>query len=214
MNLPTIQMDKWEARKAFLEYRGAVRDSLDKEADTLDARKREVLARRRETDEAMMNGYRVLSLGRIVVDLERCIREGGEDESFRPRLAVSRADQERISMRRWRDGSVTFNGQTTRDLGPTPAPGSRSQREFSFGRGTLPTQITDSIFSNAIVPTIPPHLRPDSLNAYHILWEAEWTAVAPKDPALLRALGSGLYAVVAVWDLTEIERAVLGIERR
>lgn len=43
-----------------------------------------------------------------------------------------------------------------------------------------------------------------------ILWEAEWQAVPPKDPALLRHLGGDLYAVVAVWDLTELERAVLG----
>lgn len=215
MNLPTIVMDRSEARKSFLEYRTAVRKSLDREAETYDERRREVLARRREIDEAMMAGYRLLSVGRQVVDLERAIREGGEDAGYRPRLAVARADQETVEMRRWRDGSVTFDGGTTRRLGPTPEPWSRSQRTFRFAAGTLPTQITQWVQASAIVPTIPPHLRPDGLETYHVLWEAEWRPqVAPRDPALLRALGGGLYAVLAVWDLTELERAVLGIARR
>ena len=214
MNLPTITMDRTEARKAFIEYRTAVRQSIDKEAETYDERRREALARRRQTDEAMMKGYRLLSLGRIVVDLDRCIREGGEDEQFRPHLAVARADVERIDMTRSRDGAVSFTDSRWGRMGPRPGRGSRSQRDFNFPPGTLPSTVDRSIQSQAIVPTIPPHLRPDTLDQYHVLWEAEWQVVPPKDPALLRALGGGLYAVVAVWDLTEIERTVLGLMRR
>lgn len=215
MNLPTISMDKAEARKSFLEYRAAVTRSLNREADTLDERKRETLERMRRVDEATMRGYRLLSLGRLVLDLERAIHEGGVNDLGQPRLAVSRADQERVSMQRWRDGSVQFESE---NRGNGANVGSRMQRNFRFRAGTLEAVATEAFprawGASAIVPTIPPHLRPDSLDQYHILWEAEWTAVAPKDPALLRALGGGLYAVVAVWDLTEIERVVLGIERR
>jgi hypothetical protein len=64
------------------------------------------------------------------------------------------------------------------------------------------------------VPPIPPRFRPGQPDRYHILWEAEWAKVPPRDPALLRALGDGLYVVLAVWDLTELERAVLGIRTR
>lgn len=32
---------------------------------------------------------------------------------------------------------------------------------------------------------------------------------APVDPALLKHIGGDLYAVVATWDLTDLERAVL-----
>lgn len=42
-----------------------------------------------------------------------------------------------------------------------------------------------------------------------MLFEAEWRPEPPKDPALLRHIGGDLYSVVAVWDLTELERAVL-----
>jgi hypothetical protein len=41
-----------------------------------------------------------------------------------------------------------------------------------------------------------------------ILWEAEWQHV-PSDPLLLRHITGPLYAVLASWDLTELERAVL-----
>jgi hypothetical protein len=44
-----------------------------------------------------------------------------------------------------------------------------------------------------------------------VLWEADWKVhpVPPGDPALLKHIGGDLYAVVAVWDLTPLEQAVL-----
>ena len=61
----------------------------------------------------------------------------------------------------------------------------------------------------ARVPMIPPRLRADrALANYHILWEAEWIN-PPRDPLLLRHLGKFFYAVLATWDLTPLEQAVL-----
>ena len=51
--------------------------------------------------------------------------------------------------------------------------------------------------------------------AWHILWEVtEWSSTpqsgpAPYDPLLLKHLGGQLYAVLAEWDLTPLERAVM-----
>jgi hypothetical protein len=60
------------------------------------------------------------------------------------------------------------------------------------------------------VPLVPPNLRPArGLNRYCILFEAEWEPVPPTDPMLLRHLHGSLYAVLAVWDLTPLERAVI-----
>lgn len=62
----------------------------------------------------------------------------------------------------------------------------------------------------ALVPLIPPNLRPArALVRYVILFEAEWEPVPPTDPLLLRHLHGDLYAVLAAWDLTPLERAVL-----
>ena len=67
--------------------------------------------------------------------------------------------------------------------------------------------------AKAIVPIVPPQFRPaGSLKRYFILWEADWEEV-PRDPMLLRYLGGDLFAVLAVWDLTEIERTVLARTR-
>jgi hypothetical protein len=45
---------------------------------------------------------------------------------------------------------------------------------------------------------------------YHVLFEAVWSKAPPSDPFLLRRLGKGdLWLVLAMWDLTEVERAAL-----
>jgi len=49
-------------------------------------------------------------------------------------------------------------------------------------------------------------------------FEADWKPVrdrrrAPGDPALLKHLGGPFYAVLATWDLTFVEQAVLGVTR-
>jgi hypothetical protein len=44
---------------------------------------------------------------------------------------------------------------------------------------------------------------------YWILWEAEWEQRAPVDPLLLRRIHGGLFAVVAQWALSPVERVVL-----
>lgn len=61
------------------------------------------------------------------------------------------------------------------------------------------------------VPLIPLKFRPKTgIANYHILFEAEWERVVPKDPLLLRRLGAAdLWLVVAAWDLTEVEQAAL-----
>ena len=84
-----------------------------------------------------------------------------------------------------------------------------------FPGGTLPTYPGPSWESRdgeARVPMVPAGLRPaHALSNYFTLWEATWSRIAPKDPALLKDIGDGLYIVLAVWDLTELERAVIGL---
>lgn len=190
MDLATITMPRNEARAKFLEYRRAVRDRHDAE------------------DEAIMRGYKALAAGSQLVELAATIRAGGVDEQHRPRLAVARADAEFCWMTRSRTGAVEFSTREQWDW--------RHRREVRrFPSGTLP-EISPAVpWSSwdrhmAMVPPVPPGLRPKhSLAGYTVLWEAEWTRVAPKDPALLKHIGGDLYAVVAIWDLTDLERAVL-----
>ena len=99
--------------------------------------------------------------------------------------------------------------------------GRRKKGVYRFGDGTLPAVEPPAGERRpwpwwgdmrAMVPPIPPALRPPyKLGNYAILWEATWEKVPrpPGDPALLRHIGGDLYAVLAIWDLTDLERAVL-----
>lgn len=193
MDLATIDMQPDAARKAFLEYRRAVQDGGSAE------------------DEQIMLGYRELAKGRTLIRLSETIHDGGVDEMGLPRLAVMQANATWCWVRRRASGSVTF--QHLRDVD-----GRHRRGVYSFPEDTLPSvdgpgwrkEWTGNY--RAMVPLIPPGLRPPyKLGNYAILWEATWAPVPgpPGDPALLRHIGGDLYAVLAIWDLTELERAVL-----
>ena len=69
----------------------------------------------------------------------------------------------------------------------------------------------------ALVPAVPADIRPDvgQLKDWHIPWEVDkWFERSqipepPRDPLLLRKIRGELFQVLAEWDLTEIERAVM-----
>jgi hypothetical protein len=72
----------------------------------------------------------------------------------------------------------------------------------------------------SMVPIVPPKHRPprDAFGKRLVLWEVEnweWAQLPapPGDPALLRPVGGDIYAVEAIWDLTELERLVLAGRR-
>jgi hypothetical protein len=209
MQLEQITMDKDKARKAFLEYRGAVRERHDAE------------------DEQIMRGYRALARGHQVINLPKTILAGGLTEftwavrwskggyatRLVPRLAAARAsatmcwthgvdETGKLEMRSKRE----ITERNNRDRVEVSGFGENLEHCHSWARWSNPEL-------RAIVPTVPPALRPKhALTNYHILFEAEWghDPAAPVDPALLKRIGGALYAVVAIWDLTELERAVLG----
>jgi DNA-binding Lrp family transcriptional regulator len=120
-------------------------------------------------------------------------------------LAVARANWEHVDFgttgwgtsRRW-----VFSSWPFRVRG--------GKRRVELPGASLPIEADRAPTSRAIVPLIPPKLRPaGNLSKYCILWEADWFR-PPGDPLLLRHLAGTLYAVLAVWDLTELEQAVLG----
>lgn len=201
MDLATITMDRAEARQAFLDYRRAVRD------------------RHNEEDAQIMRGYRELSKGRRLIHLSQTFAAGGTVERVRrnetvhlPALAVARADLAEVYVRA--DGysdAITF----------LPSVEYRGRRDRITVRGVRPEGCRSWVSCapgwgawRAMVPPVPPALRPSHhLRNYHILWEAEWAFNTPPrppgDPALLKRIAGDLFVVLAVWDLTPLEKAVL-----
>jgi hypothetical protein len=198
MELATLEVSQEEARKALTAYRRSVKDRQEAEV------------------QAIMRGYRAIAKGTKLIRLSEVLAAGGSvnwhsgDRKWRmPNLAVMRASE------KWawcsgidRDGSVSFVGEQNLSW-------RNRRRRVALPSGTFPRDDERPRRSSfdalrAMVPLVPPPLRPaHDLGNYHILWEAEWRSVPPRDPALLKRLSGDLYAVIAVWDLTELERAVL-----
>lgn len=196
MDLTTITMDPEAASKAFLEYRASVRERHDAE------------------EAQIMRGYKALAEGESVIDLVATICQGGgriqlsrwQRNVWVPNLGIMRADQRWCWVSTHGDGRVEYHSKQSY--------GNRETRNLvALPPGTLaPPAGVNTAYGDvrAMVPPVPPVHRPAaSLGNYHILFEAEWEQVAPKDPALLKHIGGDLYVVCATWDLTELERTVL-----
>jgi hypothetical protein len=193
-----MQMPADEARQRYIEYRSSVRKHREErrrqaaqEANAVHKRRTQI---EREEDD-LRAAYRAMALGQRVVCLPQVIRKVGFNAQGLPRLAFARSDWEWC---RCNTGSATvnFRPEIFRDRGkiefglPVPA-----EARWKTGR--------------AVVPPVPPRFRPENLGDYHTLWEAEWLPAAPEDPLLLKQIGTTMFVVVAQWDLTELERAVL-----
>jgi hypothetical protein len=189
VNLTTIQIPEDEAKARLAEYTQALKTERNTE------------------DEAIASAYRAASRGLPIIQLSKAIQEGGWFENGLPRIAIIRAnaiecfvsvhhDHLVYADRRRPDNRGAKVGQHTVLVPITPRP----VYQWASGR--------------TVVPLIPPRHRPKRyrIRNFHILWEVEaWTLVPPKDPALLRHIRGDLWSVLATWELTELEQAILGV---
>lgn len=170
-------------------------------------------------DDECRRAYQLLARGRLIIQALESIRLAGIktstlDAGF-PKLALCRADALSCKIDMNQNGSATMHASDVepRSRGWRQGGGVFQTRNvFSFPVGTFPRPLKDQRWrGEALLPTPPLHLRPKrGLANYHVLWEAEWTKIVPHDPMLLRRIGrADLWLVVASWDLTEVERAVL-----
>ena len=205
------QISRAEARKAYLAYKRAVLTAARPEE--------------RHEYEGLWRGYKAIAAGKQVIDLAQTMQAAGvQPDTLYPRLAICRADARICRVMLHGDGGALFLDEATRwrravrrrtilPAGTFPAftmqwnQGRGSTRYSPLGHLERPAWSTEA---TALVPIVPPHLNPrGSLGNYHTLWDAVWTPAPPKDPLLLRHLAGFLYAIVAQWDLSELERAVM-----
>jgi hypothetical protein len=181
---------------------------------------RQQLTRRNDEEyEAAAAGYAALAEGTPLISVTEAIRGGGFDEQKRPKLAIARADRKQVHFQ-WRPGSPWATFDTRK--------GSRESNsllcEIDMGRthgvlnGNPPNQYGAFLEGFALVPMIPADVRSTvnvDLADCFILWEVEQWADRPlrsvpdRDPFLLKHLGGDLYAVLAEWNLTELEQLVM-----
>jgi hypothetical protein len=194
MDLAAIQISKDEAREKLDEYASFIYEERTAE------------------DDAIAAGYRAAARGLPVISLSRTIASGGFHGNSLPRIAVVRADATEC-FARWSGNDVIFADRDGRDVNRGALVGTHSVR-VSLAGDELPERMSRRTWTagSTMVPIVPPCHRPkrSRLRRCHILWEVEdWTYVPPVDPALLRHIRGDLWAVLAAWDLTELERLVL-----
>jgi hypothetical protein len=139
--------------------------------------------------------YRAIARGKIVISASQAIIAAGLDEQGRPRLAIARADAGAVECYAPQSSSYPLEFS-----GPRPS-------RWNF---KVPMQTPKYQRIMALLPRIPPQYRPEpsKLKDYWLLWEADWTSI-PVDPYLLRRIGRDAWIVLAAWELTPVEIAVL-----
>lgn len=210
MDVTQIVMPKEEAKSRFEAYRKKLAKIRIGKANA------QVAAEYK----AAMTGYKALADGTPLIDLEDVFQACPVDEKGRPRMAIARADRTQVQMF-WRgsEQQVTFDAALNFRLSqPTLRVSVRMNRDN-------PTPIMahnnwrgrSNLEGYALVPMVPATVRPKvgQLHDWFILWEVEaWAdrrigASPDIDPYLLKHLGGSLYAVIAEWDLTDLERSIM-----
>jgi hypothetical protein len=165
-------------------------------------------------DREVQRAYQLLAQGRLVIKALESIKLAGLNAQGLPKLAIAPADAKQVECRVAANGSVTLDARVWRSYRSMDSQNLIAQRAyFNFPASTFPAAQAQwgTRQARAIVPVVPIVHRPQrGLANYHVLFEAEWTKAVPVDPMLLRRIGKAdLWAVLAMWDLTEVERAVL-----
>jgi hypothetical protein len=195
MNLTTLEIPRDEAKARLDEYQALL--EVERTAE----------------DEAIAAGYRAASRGLPVVLLSQVFERGGWFDNGLPRLAIARADATTVRVEiegLWGSG----------DLGLVFLDNDRAvNRGALVGKHTVRVRVPRGEHNGSsrrggrtTVPLVPPRHRPrrSRVRGFHILWEVEaWDPTPPRDPALLRHIRGDLWAVMATWDLSDLERAVL-----
>jgi hypothetical protein len=166
----------------------------------------------------LKDAYYHASKSRKIIDIYQTMESAGLDKEGWPRLAICRADGEEACFQRREKGGGLFHHEELDTWGLRS--GNRYSVRMPAGSFMdMPLSEWPNRHKNfryAIVPTIPAaHFPKGKLERYYILWEVEqWherkqKPIPPIDPFLLKRLSRNLFAVIAEWDLTPLERAVI-----
>jgi hypothetical protein len=193
MDLAPLEISETEAKEKLAEYEAALR------------------VERNAEDEAIAMGYRAAARGLPVIRLANAIARGGwtDDTHGLPRIAIARATDVECYVQ-WNGDALIYQNDVRWNVNRGALVGQHSVR-VPMRNVAVPT-MRSWHRGHTLVPLIPPRHRPKPrrLKHCHILWEVEqWLPIPAKDPALLRHIRGDLWAVLATWDLTDLERYVL-----
>jgi hypothetical protein len=201
-----------------LEQLSLAKDVIEKELSALkelyqkDAKNRKSLVL-----QDMQKVYGHMRHGKAVIDLYVSMKSAGLNREGDPKLAIVRADSKNCYCVKEQKGKAVFKSV---EIWKCPKDQMIEVPEDTFIWPLVSRTWSAQTFQEiknprlkTVVPLIPPSILiaevKHQLHNYHILWEVESWQKIPKDPILLKQLSPSLYGVLATWDLTEVERAIL-----
>jgi hypothetical protein len=198
-NTPIINISKAEAEKHYKEY-----------LETVKTRKEKYL-----TD--LKQVYYHLSQGHKVLDIYEVFKQSGVNKDGEPQLALCQADERQCGFRKQILGSGRFyglkDGMWKKSAISLP---SSTFGEWKTEKGKDEWNKDDDVIVRreikTTVPIVPAHLLPEGrLDNYYILWEVSGWEEVPQyaDPFLLKRINDNAFIILAEWDLTEVEQAVI-----
>lgn len=195
MKIESISIPKEEAQKEWKEYNKILKERQEKYLKD------------------MKNLYYHLKEGRKVLDIYKVFKDAGVSDAGFPKMAISLADKKTVYFLEDAKGSGRFSYDSWRGewyksdvlLPSNTFPEKRDEKGVPLDSYKLKTLHTT-------VPIVPARYLPKGkLENYYILWEVEtWEEIIPpKDPILLRRINDNMFVVLAFWDLTPLERAII-----
>lgn len=178
--------------------------------------------KRDEIRQDLKKAYGFLRHGRKIIDLQESFKKAGLNKDGSPKLAIVRADSRHVILTRSADGSARF--WHDRGLKNTTLRSWWRWRgdkdDVTFPAGVFEWHKNENGYGHktgnlmTVVPIIPAKILVKEvkvlLKNFHILWEVEeWKPIPPKDPILLKRLTPNLYGILATWNLTKLERAII-----
>lgn len=211
MDVAKIALDQEKAQELYQKYR------LHQHYET-------------DMDREIKRAYKEIARGKVVIQAIESIKRAGVDAKGLPKLALASAMASHCWIERKANGSLTMRDREQEwSRGKRKLIADFHAAEFTFPPESFPIQLAwdkdpskrykyraNASQHKAAMPIIPIHLRPKrGLQNYHVLWEAEWEPIPPRDPYLLRRIGTAdLWLVCAAWDLTDVEMAAMATRVR
>jgi hypothetical protein len=185
-----------------------------------EAYKQELRYGKTQFNKDMLSLYAHMKHGGKVIDLWEAMKLAGLNKDGDPKLAITNADSPKVRFTKeytWQNNVTVANGGIFRPIGYSY--NRRENYKIVIPKEFFPEWPKDAKGSiirqqvETITPTVPAKilnpLRSHKLENYHILWEVEDWKLIPKDPMLLKRITPNMFCVLATWDLTELERAVI-----
>lgn len=198
MEVVTIEQAQEEAKAEWKQYCKAIRENIPNDAEYMRYYK------------SIKNALYYLSKGKQIIDVNASMKAAGLNDQRLPRLAICKAAMKKVFFEwSWGDGRFFERYRPKGEVWD----GERNEFRLPLSAWGLSNRLNMSNPVSTVVPKVPAQFIPkNGLENYFILWEVEeWTPEPPKDPMLLKRIrgSKNLFAVLAVWELTKLERAVL-----